>query len=183
MEEISTGPRKTVSSTIFVRGEEDSAFGLSKGPNVGTLSMLISIPDTSMWEDEDWLVSDALGNVSSPTKLLLCIGERDDETVIISGEYEDDCSFGDPVTFHDRPALSGPEDSAMVSASSTVVEAASSPFLAGNDGVTCRLWDVAGSAATVACTLRGADVRWLPEMDASASTPTAGAYSEMKPIS
>jgi hypothetical protein len=49
MEEIPTGPRETVSSVLLDRREESFVFD----SNVGTPSILIRIPDTSVWEDED----------------------------------------------------------------------------------------------------------------------------------
>jgi hypothetical protein len=49
MEEIPTGPSETVLSVLLDRREEGFVFG----SNVGTPSMLIRIPDTSMWDDED----------------------------------------------------------------------------------------------------------------------------------
>jgi hypothetical protein len=52
-EDISMGPRETVSSTLFVWREEDVAVELSKGFMVGTPSMLIRIPDTAVYEDKD----------------------------------------------------------------------------------------------------------------------------------
>lgn len=49
MEEIPVGPREIVSSTLLDRREEGFVFG----SNVGTPSMLIRIPDISMWEYDD----------------------------------------------------------------------------------------------------------------------------------
>jgi len=48
-EEIPVGPREIVSSTLLDCREEDFVFG----SNVGTPSMLIRIPDISVWEDDD----------------------------------------------------------------------------------------------------------------------------------
>jgi len=53
MEEISTGPREIVSSVLVVLRDEALASASSKGSKVGIPSMLIRIPDTSMWEDEE----------------------------------------------------------------------------------------------------------------------------------
>jgi hypothetical protein len=49
LEEIPVGPREIVSSTLLDCREEGFVFD----SNVGTPSMLIRIPDISMWEDDD----------------------------------------------------------------------------------------------------------------------------------